>query len=241
MQFIGKKLTGNEPPRCVDGRPDPKSPQGPQMLGGSLHPLVLKAIISNSNFDASAVQVGFQKLKEKFPIGVHWGAHRHEGKSDCGFGDRLVDILQTAKDNKEEILTRLKNIYNKEGIDTDSLASSYEIIYCYDLSKIKITGEELIQWSIENGAQSESLQGDHGEKIAFVNLKTGTTLDTQDINKQGNQAFNLDLWAATEQTQALTSASTEILRDLSLILYQATEMVLVEQKGKLALPVILQK
>lgn len=242
MKFTEKKLIGNEPSRCVDGRPDPESPQGPQMLGGSLHPLILNAIISGKQFDSSAVKQGLRILKESnFPIGVHRGHHKDEkqGKSDCGFSDRLVDIIQTAKDNKEEILFRIRNVYESNGIDSNTLQSSYSIISNFGLGKIKITGEELIRSSQENGAETEDLEGNHQEQAAFVNLKLDTTLDTQKVNKQGKQAFNLDLWAAIEQGLVLTkNTSVETLRDLSLILYQATEMVLVEQKGQPALPVL---
>lgn len=243
MDFISKNLNGNEPPRCVDGRPDPKSPQGPQMLGGSLHPLVINAIISNSEFNVSAVENGLKKLKDAgFAIGAHWGSHRHEGKSDCGFADRLKDIIQTAKDGTDEILKRLRDIYTSNDIDPESLRTSYEHISSYDINNIRIIGKELVDLTIKNQAAFEELQGDHQEQAAFVNLKPDTTLDTQAINRQGKQAFNLDLWAAIEQLQSLAqSQDGDLMRDLSLILYMATEMVLVEQKGKLTLPIILNK
>jgi hypothetical protein len=246
MKFIEKKLTGNEPPRCVDGRPDQKSPQGPQMLGGSLHPLVMNAIITNRDFDALAVENGLRELREaNFPIGVHRGHHKDAElkTSDCGFGDKLKMIIFTARHEKLEIVERLMKIYKKEGIDTNTLLTSYNLISNYDRTRIKITGEDLIQKSEENGAAIENLDGNHMEQAAFVNLKINTTLDTQNVNKQGKQAFNLDLWAAIEQGLVLTkTADVETLRDLSLILYMATEMVLVEQKdNKPPLPIILHK
>jgi hypothetical protein len=243
MKFIEKTLTGNEPARCVDGRPAQKSPQGPQMLGGSLHPLVMDAIITNRDFDASAISAGLRNLSESgFSIGVHWGPHKHEDKSDCGFGDRIKDIIQTAKDQEKEITKRLIDVYKDEGIATNTLANSYNLISRYDLNKVKITGEKLISSCEENGAAAETLEEEHKEQAAFVNLKIGTTLDTKEVNKQGGQAFNLDLWAAIEQGLVLTkNASVETLRDLSLILYMATEMVLVEQKGKPKLPIHLHK
>lgn len=242
IKFIEKKLNGNEPSRCVDGRPATESLQGPQMLGGSLHPLVLNAIISNSNFDTEAITEGINKLrKANFAVGVHWGPHKHEDKSDCGFADRLMDILQTAKDNKNEILSRLNGIYNANGINSDSLKDSYDYISIYNSNKIKVTGKELIDLSIGNQASFESLEGDHGEQAAFVNIKENATLDTQNLNRQGKQAFNLDLWSAIAQTKILDNSNTDLARDLSLILYMATEMVLVEQKGKPVLPVILHQ
>jgi len=243
MQFTEKTLTGNEPPRCVDGRPAKESPQGPQMLGGSLHPLFIESLVSNTAFDAENVKIKLEKLKElRVPIGVHRGHHKDAklGKSDCGFGDRLVDIVKTAKDNKEEIIKSLEIVYTKNGIDAGTLQNSYEFISNYDLAKINLTGEKLIGFTQENEAAIEDLDGNHGESIAFVNLKEGTTLDTLKVNERKQQAFNLDLWSAIEQSSILAKgAKTETLRDLSLIMYQATEMVLVEQKGNPALPVVL--
>lgn len=245
MEFIEKTLTGNEPPRCVDGRPAEKSPQGPQMLGGSLHPLVLKALTVSDYFDELLVKDGLEKLKAKgFSIGVHRGHHKdpENGKSDCGFSDRLVGIIQTAKKYEIEIIRRLEDVYKKNGIDTKTLQTSYTFIWDYDPRKISITGEKLIKFAQENQAATEDLQEDHKEQVAFVNLKKNTTLNTQEANKQGKQAFNLDLWAAAEQSFVLANnVKPEILGDLSLILYMATEMVLVEQKGKPRLDVILHK
>jgi len=243
MNFISKNLNGSESPRCVDGRPDPKSPQGAQMLGGSLQPIVMSAIISGIDFNNQVVASGLDKLSQAgFTIGVHWGSHKHEDKSDCGFGDRLKDIIKTAQDDKNEILKRLGEIYETNAIDSTSLKTSYDFILKYGVEKFKIAGKDLIDLCIESKASSENLQGDHAEQVAFVNIKPNTTLDTQEVNKQGKQAFNLDLWAAIDQSKILSvGVDQNILKDLSLILYMATEMVLVEQKGKPALPVILNK
>lgn len=245
MKFIEKILTGNESPSCVDGRPDKDGKHGPQMLGGSLHPLVLKAITVSDFFDESMVRDGLEKLKAKgFLIGVHRGHHKdpiHE-KSDCGFGDRLVEIIQTAKENKTEIIEKLQDIYRKNRIDTKTLQTSYTFIDGYDLRKICITGEKLIKFAEENQAATEDLEGDHRQQAAFVNLKKNTTLDTQEVNKQGKQAFNLDLWAAVEQSSVLASnVRVETLRDLSLILYLATKKVLVVDQGKPDIRVILNQ
>ncbi|MDZ4228088.1 MAG: cadmium-containing carbonic anhydrase [Candidatus Levybacteria bacterium] len=238
-KFIEKNISKTEAPRCVDGRPAHKSEQGPQMLGGSLHPLVLESIIGNSDFDDISVRNGLQKLSEAgFSIGVHRGHHRdaEQGKSDCGFSDKLPEIINTAKNNRDEISKGLS------GICTNSLSTSYDLLSNYDTGKIKIKGEPLISLSEANKATVEDLEGDHQEQVAFVNLKKNTTLDTQEVNKQGRQAFNLDLWAAVEQSAVLANnVKPETLRDLSLILYMATEMVLVEQKGKSPVPVILHK
>lgn len=242
MDFLTKNLNNTEPARCVDGRPDPKSPQGPQMLGGSLHPLVVAALFANEKFNCETILNNLQKLKQNnFIIGVHWGAHAHEDKSDCGFADRLKDILQTAKDNKEEILKRLKNIYSVNNIDSQTLEAAYGVVMNYNILNIEIVGKDLINSLIKNSAKFETLSGDHQEQAAFVNIKPNTTLDTQQLNSQNKQAFNLDLSMAIAQTKVLTEKNENLIRDLSLILYMATEMVLVEQKGKSPLPILINK
>ncbi|MBI2029985.1 hypothetical protein HYT02_06205, partial [Candidatus Gottesmanbacteria bacterium] len=86
----------------------------------------------------------------------------------------------------------------------------------------------------------ENLNGLHEEQVAFVNLRPNTTLDTNNLNREGKQAFNLDLWAAVEQSKEL-GVPEDFARDASLILYMATEMVLVEKNGKPALPVQIHK
>jgi len=243
-KFIEKSLGKTDAPRCVDGRPAHNSKQGPQMLGGSLHSLVLKAVIENRDFDDAFVKEELKTLSEAgFPIGVHRGHHKNaeEGKSDCGFSDRLPDIIDTAKNNRDEIFKRLNETYLMNGINTNTLLSSYDLLLNYATNKIKIKGEPLISLFEANKATIEDLRGDHQEQAAFVNLKPDITLDTQELNKSGKQAFNLDLREAVEQGIFLTKASVDTLRDLSLILYQATEMVLVEQKGKPALPVVLHQ
>jgi len=241
--FIEKITDKTKSPGCIDGRPDPESEQdGFQMLGGSLHPLVLEAIITGKDFDDTLVEDGLRRLRlAGFGIGVHRGEHSDEEKSDCGFGDRLAEIIDTAKNNRIEILRRLTEIYEANEFPTDSLSSSYGLLSKYSTGeKIKIKGEKLIGLSEKDKANVENLRGSHQESVAFVNIKPNTTLDRKELNRQNKQAFNLDLRPAMDQTTALIpDADPKTIRDLSLILFQATEMVLVEQKGKPAVPVIL--
>ena len=67
-------------------------------------------------------------------------------------------------------------------------------------------------------------------------MKPKTTLDTVSLNQQGSQAFNLDVWALGEQAETFG-----IPKDFSILtsltLYSATEIELVENKGKPALNV----
>ncbi len=236
LPFIEKPLEGNEPARCVDGRASLESPQGPQMLGGSLLPVFIKAIATDTEFNGKNIQSGFATLQNRgFTTGVHRGGHAHDDISDCGFADKMLVILGTAVDNQAEIRRRLT-----DAVDNHSLDEAYLRLDNYSEKNIKITGEALIQSAQQAGAAVETVQGDHSEEVAFVNLKPRVTFDTQAANQRGQQGFNLDLLEAVNQAEAL-GIDRDFAKALSLILYQVTEMVLVEQKSNPPLPVIIHR
>ena len=244
--FLEKQLSGNEPARCVDGRPAANSEQGPQMLGGSLLPIVLAAIYNNSEIDSETIADGLAKLQSAgFRPGVHRGSHRHEDASDCGFADRLTEIIETVKQRRELITGRILQIHeaNRDKFEAlnlpninELLNQVFEKIEKYSLDKIEITGETLVKTAEDAGSVCETVEGDHAEQVAFVNLKPNTTLDTTALNQQGDQAFNLDAWALQKQAKTL-GVPDEFSIPASLTLYSATEIVLVEDKGKPALAV----
>ena len=227
-------------PGCVDGRPDKESKLGFQMLGGSMHPIVVEAIMMDRDITSALVEDGISKLRKSgFAIGVHRGHHKNalEGKSDCGFADRLPEIINYARNNRVEILKNLNETYLENSFSVDSLSSSYYLLSKYDpAERIKIKGEPLISLFEKNNANIENLEGDHQESAAYVNIKPYTTLNRIESNKQqGKPAFNLDLGPAIEQTEVLMeNGDPKIIRDLSLILYRATLTVL---KGKPVLDV----
>lgn len=231
--FTSLQLKGIEPAWCVDGRPDFTMQKGPQMLGGSLLPVILKSIYYNKPIAITDLNI----LKTKHSLGAHRGeVHGHDttGKSGCGFADSLQIIIKTAKDKKEIIFQRLKNL----GIN--NIEQTYNKIANYDERNITLTGENLVSKVQNAGGIIENLKGEHKEEVAFVNLKPQVTFDTNGANKKGKQAFNLDLWAVLEQSKVL-GIPEEFAKYASLILYIATEIVLVEDKGKLPLPVHINK
>jgi len=272
-EFLETPNTGSA--RCVDGRPDFEiAEKGPQMLGGSLHPILLRAIYTNQSFNESFVKEGITELQTLgFKVGIHRGdLHTHtekisqhhagkthepqttknneKSKSGCGAADETDKIIAKAIEQKAEITRRLKETY-EANIETfggfasgfakpfeQILAETYEKIGQFGPEKIKITGEETIITAEKAGAAVENLEGNHAERVAYVNLKKNITYDTNESNKQGIQAFNLDLLEAVEQAEAL-GVDKEFAIAASLILYQATEMVLVEEKGKNPLPILL--
>lgn len=226
-------------PFCVDGRAGTVDGKVygvyPQMLGGSLMLVVLEWLInrSNDNLESVLPQVFDQLKNHGYPLGVHTSTHAHEGKSDCGFADNLVNILMTFKDKFEDI----KEIISGVGVSFDDqvwgkIKESLEKINLETLP----TGEQLINKAEEQGAVKQVLDGDHAEVAAIVNLKDDTTLDVD--NNQSHQAFNLDLWLVDEIGEKM-GWDLALTKVLSLGLYVATEMVLVEAKGKSRLTLLI--
>ena len=246
-QFYEQEIIGTEPAWCVDGR-DGNTPKGPQMLGGSLLPVLLYAITNDLPFSQDTIAQSLSQLETSgYQSGIHRGPHAHEDKSDCGFADNLPLILQTAVAQQTEILTRLgqvvdanPDIFTNGQALKESFQDKYQMLISYNQTQNDklMTAESLIKFCADRGANQTMLIGDHAEVAAYVNLKPQTTLNVQESNQNGQPAFNLDLWAVTDQTQAL-DVDAETAQALSLILYVATEMVLVEQKGKPSLPIIL--
>lgn len=228
-------------PFCVDGRAGKVNGElynaYPQMLGGSLMPVVLEWIINRpkQNLNEVLPEV-FQKLKEEnYPLGVHTSTHAHEGKSDCGFADNLGKILTTLREKFDEI----KTIITGASVDFNDeiwqrLNEQMEKINVEQLP----TGETLIHQAQFQGAVIQVLDGEHQETAAIVNLKTNSSLNVD--NNQQHQAFNLDLWLVKEIAEKF-AWDQNLSSALSLGLYVATEMVLVEEKGKPRLPILINQ
>lgn len=243
--FIAKPLNPGTPARCVDGRPSQDSPQGPQMLGGSLHPILLGAIYHNTDFDRKTIVERIATFQESgIQTGAHRDTHGNETNSGCGFADRLPDILATAVKNRAEITQGLENLYkaNRQEFPTTDksfaalVENAYAKIAAFSLDKIGLVGNPLVTTLEQSGSSIETVEGGHAEEIAFVNTAEGTTLDTRALNGRSEQGFNLDLPEVEKQAKIL-GIPEEFTKPASLILYKATEMVLVEDKGKPALPV----
>ena len=110
-EFRKLPTTLNKAPRCVDGRPDYSiEDKGPQMLGGSLHPVVLWALEQGKPINQETVNQSLSVLKgepNNFNLGDHRDTHTHDGHDacGCGFADRLPDIIKMAQDQRKEITT----------------------------------------------------------------------------------------------------------------------------------------
>jgi hypothetical protein len=250
---------------CVDGRKAEEDgiKKWVKMLGGSLHPVYIRVLHNNEKLDRSAVNSTFDLLRaHDRRLGVHRGSHKNEEEnvSDCGAGDRIVDILNKVKEKKDEIksritelvielseaepeaFNRLLEIMNLPGnIGLDRLAAELERVInkitAYDTENVELKGEALIATAIEHGAETMNLQNKHAENRAMINMKDKVTFDTVMAVDKNDDAFDLDLAEAVEQSVE-AGVNDKVFATLgSIILYAATEMVLVEDKGKEALPV----
>lgn len=245
VSFLEKRLTQSKPSRCVDGRPCLDSDLGPQMLGGSTHPITLRALYKREEINTGTITESINTLQaEGIETGAHRGEHKNDQTSDCGFADRLPEIITTAQEKEEEISNRLKAAFeaNRDKFEPFNLppfqsllSDAYKTIKAYNPNDIKLKGESLVGTIESSGAKVENVEGNHAEEVAFVNINPNVTLNTLGMNNTGRQAFNLDLLPAVTQAKSLGVPETFSI-PASLILYQATEMVLVEGKGKPAIP-----
>jgi hypothetical protein len=248
IPYIERVLEESDYSGCIDGRPGNEN-RGAKMLGGAVDPVFMFALWTGQDFNEEFVISSIKTLLEKkIRPGVHRGSHAHknhehpeESTSDCGFADKLKTIFKTTLEKQPEITEILEPYCQKEALD-----NVFNKLKEYDIEKIKLTGEALIS-TIEKVVQqqdkeyaAEVLQGEHKEKKAFVNTEKYVTFDTNEADRQEKQAFNLDLEAAVEQAKIL-GVDENFARTANLIFYVATEMVLVEQKGKPALEVTLNK
>lgn len=237
--YLERQASKRRRRRCIDGRPvvdaqlQPEDPEGFQMLGGTLHPIVVTVINRNAYLDENFVRTSISLLREKgLTPGIHRGNPVHgEGKSGCGFADYLIEIIEKAKNNQEEITARILKI-NPDVVPL--ITAAYIPLRKFNPhSHILITGEKLIQSAESAGAESQTVEGEHLEEIMYINSQRDVTFDTQAANKAGWQAFNLDLGEAIDESRVLEDEiKDELSEGLSLILGIATEMVLVEDKGK---------
>lgn len=238
-------------PFCVDGRDGPCDMAGGkdakrhlyvQTLGGSL----LIGVIGFIESDLSKPFNDFTKttinqLRELgFGSGVHRGSHCSHEASDCGFADNLPRIIQRLSDKHEEI----KGIINSAapGLINDNNQSVWDKLVAKAAtasSQGLFTNGETLVADVLTGCSSnlQTLEGDHAELSAVVNLKEGTTLNTGNLVASGKQSFNLDLWYVLKQADAL-NMDAEYVNLAALGLYVSTEMVLVEDKKHIRLPIL---
>jgi len=213
-----------------------------QALGGSLLIGVIGFIASDLRqpFNEFTKNTINQLRESGFGSGVHRGSHCNHEASDCGFADNLPHIIQRLSDKQEEI----KEIINSAapGLINDNNQSVWDKLVMQAAtasSQGQFTdGETLVAGVLESCSSNlQTLEGDHAELSAVVNIKEGTTLNTGSLVASGKQSFNLDLWYVLKQADEL-KMDIEFVKLAALGLYVATEMVLVEDKKQIRLPIL---
>lgn len=249
-------VTLTDAPGCVDGRKgrrhqcvqDPSSGQYtvyPQLLGGSWNIAVVNWILNqlSEDFFVSSEKTWVRLSQKGFQIGIHCSNHMKQGiNTDCGFGDNLASIIKTLKDNQENIWQALCRINPDFKTQENLWQEIVKKLNKIDLEKIP-SGVELRDFALEKkDVCDQLLEGEHSEIAAIVNLNKGTSLDINKLLGQGLSAFNLDLWKLEEEAKAvgLTDKALEQAKLLTLGLYIATEIVLVENKGKPSLEILIR-
>ncbi len=239
-------------PFCVDGRDGPCEMGGGtsaekhlyvQALGGSLLIAIIAFLKSDHSqpFNAFAQDTINSLRNAGFGSGVHRGSHCSSEASDCGFADNLQSIVQRLVDKQADI----KDIINSvaPGLINDDNQAVWDSVVAQGSAAAGngefSTGESLVAGVLDGCSSNlQTLEGDHAELAAVVNLKEGTTLNTGDMVQSGKQSFNLDLWYVLKQAEQL-QLDAEFVKLAALGLYVATEMVLVEDKKNVRLPILI--
>lgn len=231
-------------PFCVDGRDGEvefsdaaaENHLFVQALGGTLLIAVIHYIRDGGNF-AEVLGKDIKALQAAgFGCGVHRGSHAHEDVSDCGFADNLQRIITRFVEKQTDIAQLIDAAAT--GVRNEMLWASVVSDARERSSQSVPSGETMIASCKENGANLQTLVADHAEIAAIVNLSPNTTFNTQRVVEAGLQAFNLDLWYVLEQAKIL-ELDTDYVTHAALGLYVATEMVLVEDKKQIRLPILI--
>ncbi len=236
-------------PFCVDGRTGAVTAGTPredslyvQAIGGSLLFAVLVHLLEErtGDFNTTWEEVRKKLSESGYSVGVHRGSHRSETGSDCGFADNLPKIvarLNAAQADIRSIIEGATQPFN------DEQAEIWQAVV--DQAKTGenlpgfVSGEKLVGGAETSNGSVQTLDGDHAEVAAAVNLAEGTTLDTAGLIKEGLQSFNLDLWYVLKVAEEVFALNKDQVMPAALGLYVATEMVLVEDKKNYRLPVII--
>ena len=125
--------------------------------------------------------------------------------------------------------------------------------YCFEWSLVKLKlyerekffqevphGSTLDELAVRHGAKRRVLTGEHEEVAALINNRVNTTIDVEKAYALGRPTFAYDRWYYHETLRRMswTQASIREADALALGLFAATEIVLVERRGKPRLPLL---
>ena len=244
---------------CVDGRrPNEHGNKAYiQLLGGSLHSISWVRFAAWMNDEQITFAEAHRRnqlyhSQEKLRCGVHTGSKLDtaHGRTDCGFSDNFGIIAHTFALNADAIRNLLEAGFEQNKLDslideqtwTRLKLTAIEISARAktDIGHAFLTSSEMLAKAETVAGQAAvlPLTGEHSEDVAHVTAIDGHSLNVVNQNKNGQQAFNLDLWYAikianTKSFSEEAGVSKELAIALSLGLYQATERVLRPDKSPL--------
>jgi hypothetical protein len=196
--------------KCIDGRRATDALEGPNSAGGTLSLLVADDLTSRRyiNLDDS-IATGFERLTRELyergePVGVHTDTHATGENSGCGANDKLPAIYVMITREHDYIRQVAESILGQPIAD-----DVHESIVARASERQAFSSGGDVEASVVGA--SETLEGQHNEVVAVINLVPGTTLNRQRVaDEHGDelQAFNIDAWAF-EASARMISEDTE--------------------------------
>jgi hypothetical protein len=155
--------------------------------------------------------------------------------------DNLSSILAVLSDESDSIW----------GYLSSSLPDMRRLSFEWSLVKLKLYerekyfhevphGSTLRELAMRHGAKRRVLTGQHEEVAALINNRANTTLDVGKAYAWGKPTFTYDRWYYRETLRRMSWSEASIREAdvLTLGLFAATEIVLVERRGKPRLPLL---
>lgn len=217
--------------KCIDGRSCQHALTGPNSAGGSLSYVVADDLTTKrfAGMDfAATIDNTFEVLRgQDQEIGVHNDTHAAGEKSGCGANDRLPEIYAKIAGDGGAIRDTAEAILGGTIDET-----THELIVASASARSDFdTGAATLETMRRDGAAVETLEGDHNEVAAIINLRKGTTLDRAALNAEFGdtyQAFNVDAWAFQEAAETTSLSEDEATQKLTALTYYniATALVL---------------
>lgn len=193
---------------CIDGRRG-GSPR-PDAAGGTLSLAVADDLSTRKFGDAMTstdelTRRVFRQLRESGnPVGDHTADEIHgETASGCGANDKLSQIYGIIV-RKSDVLRHLTTMIGFAVTDDTHAQITQQARERTAFS----TGVEVLAAMREQSPEDaiDMLHGQHGEVVAILNNRHGTTLDRYALAAEFGddyEAFNIDIWAFDESVRAL--------------------------------------
>ena len=209
-----KACSGEIVRKCIDGRSASEadgSIEGPNSAGGTIGLLVADDLTTRRYASADGdMSSAMTRLVEDFQsrgldVGVHADDHASGDGSGCGANDKLPVIYSAVLTQSADVRQLAESILGEiDDATHDMIVNSAQERLSF--SSGKDMRDSVV--SVAGESASETLQGDHKEVVAIINLKPSTTLDRQALasDTDGNtQAFNVDAWAFEASVRAISS------------------------------------